>query len=67
VELIGIGTAAGVQVEFAAAVAEIPVRVRNDVAAFHGTDEDFLRYFNVPGIQLAGGWAAAERITGQMK
>ena len=65
IELIGIGTAAGVQAEFAAAVAPIPVKLRMDKTAFTGADEDFLKYFNVPGIQTAGGLAAADRLTTQ--
>jgi hypothetical protein len=67
VELIGVGTAAAVWIEFAAAVAPVPVRLRGDRSAFHGTDEDFLKYFNVPGIQLAGGLAAADRLTSGMR
>jgi dienelactone hydrolase len=62
IELIGIGTAAGVQAQFAAAVAPIPVKLRVDTSAFHGADADFLQYFNVPGIQTAGGYAAARRL-----
>jgi dienelactone hydrolase len=63
VEVIGIGTAAGVCAKFAAAVAPIPVKLAIDISAFHGADEDFLKYFNVPGIQTAGGLTAAERLT----
>ena len=63
VELIGVGTAPAVWAEFAAAVAPVPVRLKGDRSAFRGTDEDFLKYFNVPGIQLAGGLAAADRLT----
>jgi hypothetical protein len=61
IELIGVGTAASVWTEFAAAAAPIPVKLRADHAAFKGTDEDYLRYFNVPGIQLAGGLAALKQ------
>jgi dienelactone hydrolase len=67
VELIGVGTAAGVWCEFAAAVAPVPVRLHIDIGAFTGTDEDFLRYFNVPGIQLAGGLAEVNRLTAALK
>ena len=44
---------------FAAAVA--PVRVRLDAPApdFHGTDQEVIDNFFVPGIQRAGGWKAA--------
>jgi hypothetical protein len=64
IEIVGIGTAAGVQSEFAAAVAPIPVTLRIDLTAFHGTDEDFLKYFDVPGIQTAGGITAAGKLVG---
>jgi hypothetical protein len=67
VEIVGIGTAAGVWTEFAAAIAPLAVKLRNDIRAFHGTDSEFLQYFNVPGIQTAGGLAAAERLTAQLK
>jgi hypothetical protein len=53
--LIGVGLQAGLQVKAAAAVAPIPVTVHNDIGAFHGTDDEYLKYFNVPGIQMAGG------------
>lgn len=62
IELIATGTQAGVEAEFAAALAPIPVKLRNDISAFHGTDAEFLEYFNVPGIQTAGGLAAAQRL-----
>jgi dienelactone hydrolase len=61
IELIGVGTAASVWTQFAVAVAPIPVTLRADHTAFKGTDEDYLKYFNVPGIQLAGGLATALR------
>ena len=67
IELTGIGTAPAVWAEFAAAVAPVPVKLRGDRSAFHGTDDDFLKYFNVPGIQLAGGLAAADRLTVAMR
>jgi hypothetical protein len=60
IELIGVGTAAGVWTQFAAAVAPIPLQLHNDIHDFHGNDEDFLKYFNVPGIQTAGGLAATQ-------
>ncbi len=63
-ELIGVGTAASVQTEFAAAVAPASVTWKGDRFAFHGTDDDFLKWFNVPGIQLAGGLTAADRLIG---
>ncbi len=67
IELIGIGTAASIQAEFAAAVAPIPLKLHIDRSAFTGTDEDFLKYFNVPGIQVAGGLTAADRLTANLK
>ncbi len=44
---------------FAAAVAPIPVQIANTPARFHGTDNEFLATFFVPGIQRAGGLATA--------
>jgi hypothetical protein len=44
---------------FAAAVAPIPVQVATTPAHFHGTDNEFLADFFVPGIQRAGGLATA--------
>jgi hypothetical protein len=67
IDLIAIGTEAGLWTEFAAAVAPIPVKLRNDISAFHGSDAEFLRYFNVPGIQTAGGLAAAERLAAPLR
>ena len=60
VELIGLGKAA-VWAYFAAAIAPLPVKLHADIANFKGTDQDFLRLFNVPGIQRAGGLEAAKR------
>jgi hypothetical protein len=67
IDLYGVGIAGGVAAEFAAAITPIPVKLHVDLSEFHGTDADFLQYFNVPGIQTAGGWAAAERLTESMK
>ncbi|MEO8028013.1 MAG: acetylxylan esterase [Bryobacteraceae bacterium] len=44
---------------FAAAAAPVDVTLDAPLAGFRGTDEDFLRDFYVPGIQRAGGLAAA--------
>jgi dienelactone hydrolase len=63
IEVTGVGTAAGVTAEFAAALAPIPLKLHVDLSAFHGTDAELLQYFNVPGIQTAGGFAAAQRLT----
>jgi dienelactone hydrolase len=57
VELIGLGDAA-VWAHFAAAVAPVSVNLHADLSNFKGTDADFLRAFNVPGIQRAGGMTA---------
>jgi hypothetical protein len=62
-----VGLEAGIQAEFAAAVAPVALNLRIDRGAFHGTDDDFLRHFNVPGIQLAGGLAAADKLTAAMR
>lgn len=66
VELIGIGKA-GLWAEFAAAVAPVPVKLHADIAWFHGSDDDFVKDFNVPLIQRVGGLAAAERLTAGLK
>jgi hypothetical protein len=58
-ELIGLGDAA-IWSYFAAAVAPIPVSLHADVSNFKGTDEEFLRVLNIPGIQRAGGLNAAK-------
>ena len=59
VELIGLGDAA-VWAYFAAAVAPVPLTLHADISHFKGTDEDFLRVLNIPGIQRAGGLNAAK-------
>lgn len=59
--LIGLGKAA-VWALFAAAVAPIPLQLTADLADFAGRDEDFIERFFVPGIQRAGGLAAAARL-----
>ena len=60
IELIATGTAASVIAAAAAAVAPIELHTHLDLVKFRGTDEDFLKYLNVPGIQLAGGIAALQ-------
>jgi dienelactone hydrolase len=60
VELVGVGKAA-IWCQFAAAVARVPVSFHSDLGGFKGTDQDFLDSFFVPGIQRAGGLAAATR------
>jgi dienelactone hydrolase len=59
VELVGVGKAA-IWCQFAAAVARTPVIFHSDLGGFKGTDQDFLDSFFVPGIQRAGGLAAAK-------
>ena len=58
VELIGLGDAA-VWAYFAAAVAPELVNLHANIFGFKGTDEDFLKILNIPGIQRAGGLQAA--------
>ena len=58
VKLVGLGKAA-VWCQFAAAVAKAPVSLEADLAGFGGSDQDFIDRFFVPGIQRAGGLAAA--------
>ncbi len=60
--LLGLGNA-GVWCLFAAAVAPVRVDLRAEMNGFTGTDEDFRERFLVPGIQRAGGLAAALRLT----
>ncbi len=67
VEVVGIGLQPSLQVEFAAAVAPIPLKLKIDRSAFGGTDAEYLRSFQIPGIQLAGGLAAADRLTAKMQ
>ena len=45
---------------FAAAVSPIPLKLRSETANFNGTDDEFLRVLNIPGIQRAGGLEAAK-------
>jgi hypothetical protein len=65
IDLVGLGKA-GVWSEFAAAVAPIPVKLHVDAGWFHGSDDEFLKDFNVPGIQRAGGLGAADRLTASL-
>ncbi len=62
IELVGTGKAA-IWCQFAAAVAQVPVTFHSDLGSFKGTDEDFLDQFFVPGIQRAGGLAAARALS----
>ncbi len=58
VDVLGIGDAA-VWATFAAAIQPERLRLAAPAAGFDGTDEQFAKRFFVPGIQRAGGWAAA--------
>ena len=64
VELVGVGKA-GVWCLFAAAVAPVSVDLRADLDGFTGSDQDFVDRFFVPGIQRAGGLAAAKMLAGK--
>lgn len=59
VELVGLGDAA-VWASFAAAVAPVPIKFHAENGNFTGSDDDFLRVLNVPGIQRAGGLNAVQ-------
>lgn len=62
IQLVGLGKA-GIWTLFAAAAAPIDLNLSADIDGFHGTDEEFLDTFFVPGIQRAGGLEAALRVT----
>lgn len=66
IELVGSGPAA-IWAQFAAAVSPVPLKLRAELGNFHGSDEDFLQQFNVPGIQRAGGLEAARHLTEKLK
>jgi len=59
---IGAGGRAGIWALFAAAVAGVPVAFDGDFGDFHGSDQEFIDQFFVPGIQRAGGLEAARRV-----
>jgi hypothetical protein len=50
---------------FAAAAAPVPVAFDGKLDGFAGEDQQFIEQFFVPGIQRAGGLAAARRVLGQ--
>ena len=60
-DLIGAGVA-GIRCVFAAAISPVNVNLFADVNGFAGWDSDFLDSFYVPGIQRAGGLAAALKL-----
>jgi hypothetical protein len=49
---------------FAAALSPGGVRLTAE-PAFHGTDQEFIDRFYVPGVQRCGGLEAAHRLTGK--
>lgn len=62
IKLVGVDKAA-IWARFAAALANIPMKLDADPGAFTGTDEQFIEQFFVPGIQRAGGLQAARLLT----
>jgi dienelactone hydrolase len=62
IELIGLDRAA-VWCLFAAAVTPVPTKLDGVPEAFHGSDEEFLEQFPVPGVQRQGGLAAAMKLS----
>ncbi|HMD50190.1 MAG TPA: hypothetical protein VKG79_13870, partial [Bryobacteraceae bacterium] len=61
VQLVGLGKSA-IWCEFAAAVSPIAVDLQADLSNFQGTDDEFVKYFFVPGIQRAGGLRGARSL-----
>ena len=62
IELRGVGKGA-IWCTFAAAVSGMDLDLKGELNGFHGSDDDFLKSFYVPGIQRAGGLNAALRLT----
>jgi hypothetical protein len=54
---------AAIWAQFAAAVAAVPVAFDGHLDGFAGQDQDFVNQFFVPGIQRAGGLAAAQLLS----
>jgi dienelactone hydrolase len=63
ITLVGLGKAA-VWATFAAAVSPHRVSLNAPLGSFKGEDQDYIDHFFVPGIQRAGGLAAALRVIG---
>lgn len=61
VEIYARGDAA-VWATFAAAVSTTPVVLHLDDLPTLGSDEDYVRHFNVPGVRRAGGYETARRL-----
>ena len=66
VDLVGLDRAA-VWALFAASIAGSDIAVTADVSGFPDTDAGFAEQFFVPGVQRAGGLAAARRLTTRMR
>jgi hypothetical protein len=49
---------------FAAAVSPVPVELDAPLKGFRGTDQDLIEQFFIPGLQRAGGLAAAQSLIG---
>ena len=64
-ELVGLKDG-GIWCVFAAAIAPVAIDVVADLNGFGGSDQDFHNRFFVPGIQRAGGLAAALRLVNQV-
>jgi dienelactone hydrolase len=62
VEVTGLEDAA-VWTLFAAALAPVDLKLNADLGSFDGSDQSFVEGFLVPGIQRAGGLAAALQLT----
>jgi dienelactone hydrolase len=62
IQLVGFGKAA-VWGLFAAAIAPIEVALCVDLGQFRGQDEEFIDTLFIPGVQRAGGLAAALKLT----
>jgi hypothetical protein len=62
VEVVGLNRA-GLWALFAAALSPPEISLAADLDWFEGSEDDFLRYFPVPGIRRAGGLGAALFLT----
>jgi hypothetical protein len=65
-EVIGLGDA-GIWCLFAVAVAPVSVELTADLEGFGGSDEDFHRRFQVPGIQRVGGLGVALKLANRAR
>lgn len=62
IRLVGLDKAA-IWARFAAALADVPMKLDANAGAFTGTDQQFMEQFFIPGIQRAGGLQAAMMLT----